>query len=321
MGGKKTVGAHPTRGHYHNTVSSGRPHAQTGDTVAEIPFTQEFSLFCADVIPDTAASPSIPPATGGMFPPLRTDHPSATMHPSPFGQWYHTPDSTWGDLQGGRAQISELETQLESLRKSVHELEISVGSGDTGTDTSSKKKLTGKQASDMKRLTELLKTVEGRQKSIQSKISHLDSVFGPSAAAWAQGAERLRYMMEYFDMMRCCPPLGDAPFTPYGYSPHPPMPPFYSPIPGYANGPQLNRPSYSYGPPGVSAEKQVPLVGAINPVPVNGDMLSSAPTVKPDDAESTDKDSVALESCKDERADHRPSSEGERADDGNEDAN
>ena len=273
MGGKKTVGAHPTRGHYHNTTTSGRSHPATGDSAAEIPFTQEFSLFCADVISDTSSTAGGQVgggiSTATALPPFKGDHMSlAQSTTSPFGQWYHSPESTWGgDLHVSRSQVADLESQVEALRQAVHNLEASIGDGATDAGPEGAKKVPGggKQLQETKRLLELLKTVEGRQKSIQSKISHLDNVFGPSAAAWAQGTERLRFMMEYFESMQGFPAAADPTYgAPYGYPPGGHMPQYAPPIHGYHYGQQLRPPSYttSFVPQNAALPYPVPHVPA-----------------------------------------------------------
>lgn len=257
MGGKKTVGTHPTRGHYQNH-SSGRPHNVAGEAGVEIPFTQEFSLFCADVIADTSSTGNAPTsASGGVLPFVRSDYAVAGAHAAPsshstpeFGQWYHTSGPAWGGLHGSHSQLSDIETQLSSLKKSIYNLELSVRqcedvegglkrqSGGSG----------GKNSAELKRLMELLKTVEGRQKSIQSKMSHLDNLFGSSPAAWAQGTDRLRFIMEYFEMMQCGGVMpSPMSCSPYGYPPAHSNPFPSSPYQAYPyfNGSHLAPPSYT----------------------------------------------------------------------------
>lgn len=248
MGGKKTVGAHPTRGHYHNTNTTSRPH-QVSDSVADIPFTQEFSLFCADIIGDNPA-PVI--SSNSMPPPTRGDQLGAASHSAFLGNWFHTPVSAWGEERGSQAQLTDLESQIQVLRQSVQNLEVSIASEGTvaAAESHTAHPPSSKHSQEMKRLVELLKTVEGRQKSIQSKISHLDNVFGPSAAAWAHGTERLRFIMEYFEMIRCFPPPGDPSYgAAYGYQNFPHGPPYAPPMVGYnPYGGPLQPPTYTtYG--------------------------------------------------------------------------
>ena len=47
-------------------------------------------------------------------------------------------------------------------------------------------------AIDLVRMSERLSTLEGRQGSVQKKISSLDSLLGPSAAAWARSLAAAR---------------------------------------------------------------------------------------------------------------------------------
>jgi hypothetical protein len=258
MGGKKTVGAHPTRGHYHNSNSSGRPHPHGGEAGVEIPFTQEFSLFCADDIAEHSSAASHSSA-GALASVSGTGGGDFALAPE-FGQWFHTSGSAWGGLQGSQwshSQIADIETQLESIRRSIYNLETSLRSGDhKDTDSSSKKQSGAKMSSEQKRLQELLKTVEGRQKSIQSKMSHLDSLFGPSSADWAQGTDRLRFIMEYFDMMQTGfnPPPPPAPAPPALFPPQ--FQPQYSPYfqggspYSYQTGNTISPPSYTSYIPG-----------------------------------------------------------------------
>ena len=238
MGGKKTVGAHPTRGHYQNH-NTGRHQGAVAETTST-PFTQEFSLFCSDVISDhSAPSAQFPAPTNRGFPPLRTEHGISSHASFEPGLWHSTNDSAWTGLHS-HSQVAVIEEELKDVKKSIMNIELSMQNNSEGKNSSPSKQNT-KNPVEMKRLLELLRTVEGRQKSIQSKMSHLDSIFGPTSSDWARGSEKLRFILEYFEVMRC----GMTAYPTYGYHDPPPQffAPQYNPYPYPSGG--LSPPSYA----------------------------------------------------------------------------
>jgi hypothetical protein len=246
MGGKKTVGSQPTRGNFLNYGRSVPRGVSEGERNSLAPFfVQDFSLFSQLEFINGATTASGSHHTPGLAG-------GATTGGSEY----------WGDgirdaprkppaaplTSVEQLQINDLQSQVEKLESTIKDIELSASTGAGGGGGASAGASAGKPV-DLKRIYELMRTIEGRQRAIQSKLSHFDNLFGHTSENWLEAVDKILYIFQFFDYYRYhgYPPS----VTPSGPMGGPPAaPPSIVSIPFAAYPPQM-APTQAPMPPGV----------------------------------------------------------------------
>lgn len=196
MGGKKTVGTQPTRGNFLNygrTVPRATPE---GERPALAPFfAQDFSLFSQLEYVNGTGPVSGSPTAPGLAPEAAAN--AEYWRDSVREPPRKLPTAPVASVE--QLQINDLQSQVEKLELSLKDIEVSataggatVGAGGSGQ---------GKPV-DLRRIYELMRTIEGRQRAIQSKLSYFDNLFGHTSENWLEAVDKVLYIFQYFDFYR-----------------------------------------------------------------------------------------------------------------------
>mmetsp|Transcript_427 Transcript_427/g.810 ORF Transcript_427/g.810 Transcript_427/m.810 type:complete len:340 (-) Transcript_427:314-1333(-) len=213
MGGKKAIGEHPSRGRRFTGISRRGGHSTVhrgydtpnSDEEGSIPAMQEFSLFSQfDISPDRF---------GILQNDISSDEKTEKHSPTPT----KTPSSPLPPKLYGQSEgISNvyIMNEIQKLQHTVYNLVSAFGrleyefytsmnslyyyggaSPNACPHTSSPSpKVDEPDKGDgnlsLKKLHERLSTLEGRHRSMQSKISQLDNIYGRSSEAWAKNIKR-----------------------------------------------------------------------------------------------------------------------------------
>lgn len=202
MGGKKPLGAQPNRGHLHNRSASrghashrmSRPVDPASSSSGGDPLLQEFSLFSQansklwnkDISSVAAISTPIPER-----PTLTPNRVSTPLN--------LTSDSLDVQVSSLRDEIDNIKIAMEYMdnefRASLAHISNIMLAWEPYFPGYYNGALPAAQL-DTKKLSDRIATLEGRQKSMQSKISHLDQLYGTSTAAWAKSIKQIQQKNE-----------------------------------------------------------------------------------------------------------------------------
>jgi hypothetical protein len=204
MGGKKPIGEHPSRGHLQRRFTStfrrgGHRHHGDGTTEEEdaVPVVQqEFSLF------------SQFDSTTNRFGILTTTEQKSNIVESPAMTHLPLEDkneiNVVSEIHSLHCNMSTLIAAFERLQYDFYNTanhaymysmqphaDLSSAMGYPSAPAESSSYPDPDHEAVVKRINERLSTLEGRQKSIQSKISQLDILYGSSTSSWSKSIKKI----------------------------------------------------------------------------------------------------------------------------------
>ena len=210
MGGKKPIGEHPSRGHLQRRFTTAlrrgghhRAHVDAATEEYEVtPVTQEFSLFSQfDSSPNRFGILSR--GENSDAPDRKVESVLSVSAPVHVQEEEKLSDyNIMGEIHSLQYNMSVLIAAFERLQYDFYGganqaymygmYQDPTGVLPTGMEFRGESTGLGRSdisASDspaLKKINERLSTLEGRQKAIQSKISQLDSLYGPNSTTWAK---------------------------------------------------------------------------------------------------------------------------------------